>query len=50
MESPNPMWRLIVFSRIKKMIHSYMHSVMDETDKRLVRGLFDKHIKDFDED
>ena len=49
MESPNPMWRLVVFSKLKKIANSYKDAVIDETDRRLLRGLFVKHIKDFDE-
>jgi len=49
MESTNPMQRLVIFSKIKKMITSYRDTNIDEADRRLIRGLFVKHIKDFDE-
>ena len=49
MESKNPMMRLVVMSKIKKMVNSYRHKTLDDIDKRLLRGLFINHIKDFDE-
>jgi hypothetical protein len=50
MESPNPMIRLSVFGKMKKIMHSYVDSSLTEVDRRVLRGLFVKHLKDFDEE
>jgi len=50
MESKNPMLRLIVFGKIKKIVKSYNDISLNETDRRVIRGLFVKNLKDFDED
>ena len=50
MESPNPMIRLVVFSKLKKIIMNYRNQNLNEVDRRLLRGLFVKHLRDFDEE
>jgi hypothetical protein len=52
LESRNPMMKFVVLSKIKKMVLGYARAenCMDMIDKRLIRGLFVKHIKDFDEE
>ena len=50
MESKDPMMRLVVISKIKKMVSGYRSKTLDDIDKRLLRGLFINHIKDFDEE
>ena len=50
MESRNPMVRLTSFGKIKKIIKSYNEIELNETDKRVIRGLFVKNLRDFDED
>lgn len=50
MESDNPMIRLVIFGKIKKMINSYKDVKLNDIDRRLFRGLFMKSLKDFDED
>ena len=50
MESENPMIRFVIYGKIKKMINSYRGTKLKEIDKRLLRGLFIKNLKDFDED
>ena len=50
MESRNPMVRLVVFGKIKKIISSLKGHRVTETDRKVIRGLFVKQIKDFDED
>ena len=44
------MVRLSAFGKIKKVIKSYNEISMNETDRRVIRGLFVKKIKDFDEE
>ncbi len=50
MESRNPMTRLTVFGKMKKIVASYKNQKITEVDRRLIRGLFNKKLKDFDED
>ena len=50
MESKNPMIRLTIFGRIKKMITSYRNTKLRTFDRRLLRGLYLRNLKDFDEE
>ena len=50
MESKNPTVRLSVFGKIKKVIKSYKDIELSEVDRRALRGLFVKNLKEFDED
>ena len=44
------MIRLSVFGKMKKIMHSYVDSSLTDVDRRVLRGLFVKHLKDFDEE
>ncbi len=35
---------------MKKIISNYKNERINETDRRIIRGLFIKNLKDFDED
>ena len=50
MESKNPMVRLSSYGKIKKVISSYRDLEVTEIDRRALRGLFVKNLKDFDDD
>lgn len=50
MESKNATVRLSVYGKIKKVMNSYKDLKMTEIDKRVLRGLFVKNLKEFDED
>jgi hypothetical protein len=50
MESKNATVRLSVYGKIKKVMNSYKDLKLTEIDKRVLRGLFVKKLKDFDED
>jgi len=50
MDSRNPLIRLGVFGKLKRMMSSYKDQTLDTTDRRILRGLFQKKLKDFDED
>eukprot|EP00347_Sterkiella_histriomuscorum_P013629 403363988 len=50
MESKNPMIRLVIFGKLKKMVTSYKNQKLEEIDRRLLRGLFLRNLRDFDED
>jgi len=50
MDSTNPLVRLSIFGRLKKIINSYkVLGELGDTDRRLLRGLYLKKLKDFDE-
>jgi hypothetical protein len=50
MDSTNPLVRLSIFGRLKKMVMSYKElGELGDTDRRLLRGLYLKKLKDFDE-
>jgi hypothetical protein len=49
MDSSNPFIRLATFSKLKKVVTSYKDDELDKTDRRILRGLFRKNLKDFDE-
>ena len=44
------MIRLSVFGKMKKIMNGYVDSSLTEVDRRVLRGLFVKHLKDFDEE
>jgi hypothetical protein len=46
MGSRNPMVRMVVFGRMKKMVKNYQLGELPHLDKRLIRGLYDKRLKD----
>jgi hypothetical protein len=50
MESKNPTVRLSVYGKIKKVMSSYKDLELTEIDRRALRGLFVKNLKDFDEE
>jgi hypothetical protein len=50
MEYKNPSKRLAVFAKLKRMVTSYQSVKLKSIDRRLLRGLFLRNLKDFDED
>lgn len=44
------MLRLVYFAKLKRMMVSYKNAKLETFDRRLLRGLFIKNLKDFDED
>jgi hypothetical protein len=50
MESKNPLIKLAFYGKLKKMVNSYKDCKLKTVDKRLLRGLFIRNLKDFDED
>ena len=49
MDSSNPFVRLSTFGKLKQVVTSYKDDKLDTTDNRILRGLFRKHLRDFDE-
>jgi hypothetical protein len=50
MESKNPVIRLAVFGKMKKMIESFGGATLKSDEKNLIRGVFVRKIKDYKED
>jgi hypothetical protein len=50
MDSKSPLIRLSVFGKLKKIMSSYVNQPLKETDRRLLRGLYRRKLRDFDED
>lgn len=50
MENKNPMIKLIIYGKVKRMMMSYLKDKVKSVDKNLLRGVFLRKIKDFDED
>ena len=50
MEEKNPAVRLSVYGKIKKVINSYKDIELSDIDRKALRGLFVKNLKEFDED
>ncbi len=50
MEAKNPQRRLAVYGKIKRMVWTYKGQKIKDIDRRLIRGLFLRNIKDFTED
>ena len=44
------MIRLVLFGKLKRMVNSYKNMKLETIDRRLLRGLFLRNLKDFDED
>ena len=52
MDHDNPLIRLGVYTRLKRMLATFKNQDLeeiDETEKRLIQGIFIKKLKDFDE-
>lgn len=49
MDNPNPLIRLSIFGRLKKMIKGYQGTKIETIDRRILRGLYLRNLKDFDE-
>ncbi len=44
------MVKLLIYGKIKKMMNTYISAELKNEDRNLLRGVFTKRIKDFDED
>jgi hypothetical protein len=50
MSSKNAKVRLSVYSRLKKLVDSYEGKELDEVDQRILKGIFYKRNREFDEE
>ena len=48
MESKNPMARLVAFGKMKHIISTFKKDKLNDTDRKALRGLFIKKLKDYD--
>jgi len=49
-EKNNPIIKLIVLGRMKRMITSYADTPLEALDRKMIRGIYIRNIKDFQED
>ena len=42
--------KLGAISRMKKLLDTYKEDSLENTDKRLIRGLYQRNLKDYEED
>jgi hypothetical protein len=50
MENKNPLVRLVTYGRVKKMMNEFTHQPhLDNLEKNMMRGMFKRQLKDFDE-
>lgn len=50
MDSKNPLIRLSIFGRLKRIVETYKGEQLTSTDRSILRGIYKRHLKDFDED
>jgi hypothetical protein len=50
MENRNPMIRLAIYGKIKRMLNEFAGSALIDTERNLMRGIFVRKLKDFQED
>ncbi|CDW73064.1 UNKNOWN [Stylonychia lemnae] len=50
MENKNPLIRLVIYGKVKKMIKAFQGKKLKNIEKNLMRGVFQRKIKDFQED
>jgi hypothetical protein len=50
LDNPNPFVKLGAISRMKKLLDTYKIDSLENTDKRLIRGLYQRNLKDYEED
>ena len=49
LDNKNPRVRLGVYSRMKKLVESYKSKELEEIDQRIIKGIFFRKNRDFDE-
>ena len=50
MENKSPLIRLVTYGKVKKMIEGFEGKHIDELEKNMMRGLFQRRLKDFHEE
>ena len=50
MDCKSPLIQLGVYGKLKRIVNTYLDHPLDANDRRILRGLYQKKLKDFDED
>ncbi|TNV83870.1 hypothetical protein FGO68_gene6300 [Halteria grandinella] len=50
MDSRNPLIRLSIFGRLKRMMANYRGNQLEVFDRRILRGLYQRRLRDYDEE
>jgi hypothetical protein len=50
MENKNPLIRLVIFGKLKKMIKGFTGKNLEPLERNMIRGMFIRKLKDFAED
>ena len=50
MDSKNPLVRLSIYGRLKRVVGSYKDRFLENTDRRIFRGIYQRRLKDYDEE
>jgi hypothetical protein len=49
MENSNPLVRLVVFAKLKKMMNDFVGKKIKPIERNMIRGLFIRNLKDYTE-
>jgi hypothetical protein len=49
MENKNPLVRLVVYGKVKKMMREFKNKKIDNLERNIMRGMFLRRLKDFAE-
>lgn len=49
MENKNPLVKLVVYGKIKRMMNEFKGGPIDSLEKNMMRGMFRRKLKDFGE-
>jgi hypothetical protein len=49
MENKHPIVKLMIYGKLKRMMNSYIGETLKQEDKNLIRGVFTRKLKDFDD-
>jgi hypothetical protein len=50
LDNPNPFIKLGAIAKIKKLLDTYKTDSLETTDKRLIRGLYLRKLKDYEDE
>ena len=50
MDSKSPLIQFGLYGKLKRVVSTYLDHPLDTTDRRILRGLYQKKLKDFDEE
>ena len=50
MENPNPMIKMVMYGKLKKMMQGFRDHKIKPLERNMMRGMFIRKIKDYNED